>query len=83
MMRALASVFILVLLAGCASDSSDRAGKGKTAETPDYMAFCLDKEAQCKQNCSDMGVQIFSCRASRSESLEYRCECKRPPNRSN
>jgi type IV pilus biogenesis protein CpaD/CtpE len=77
MMRAVVSVSMLVLLAGCASDSSDKAG-----ETPDYMAFCLDKEAQCKQSCSDTGVQIFSCRASRLESLEYRCECKRPPGRS-
>lgn len=80
MMRALASVFMLALLAGCASDRTE---KGNAAETPDYLAFCLDKEAQCKQSCSDIGVQIFSCRASRPDSLEYRCECKRPPNRSN
>ncbi|MEW6132723.1 MAG: hypothetical protein AB1591_06080 [Pseudomonadota bacterium] len=80
MMRALASVFMLALLAGCASDSADKTDKDNA---PDYMAFCLDKEAQCKQSCSDTGVQIFSCRASRLESLEYRCECKRPPSRSN
>lgn len=77
MLRTLAPVFMLALLAGCVSVSSS-----KSNEAPDYMAFCLDKEAQCKQSCSDTGVQIFSCRASQHEGLEYKCECKRPLSRS-
>lgn len=72
MLRMLVYVPLIALLAGCASDS------GKNNEPPDYMAFCLDKEAQCKQSCSSTGVQIFSCRASQLEGLAYRCECKNP-----
>lgn len=77
MLRIFISVSMLAMLAGCVSVSSS-----KSNEAPDYMAFCLDKETQCKQSCSDTGVQIFSCRASQLEGLEYKCECKKPLSRS-
>lgn len=77
MLRTLVSVSMLALLGGCVSVSSS-----KNNEAPDYMAFCLDKEAQCKESCSNTGVQIFSCRASPHDGLEYKCECKRPLSKS-
>jgi hypothetical protein len=73
MLRTFLSVFILTLLSGCISFSSSESSSG-----PDYMAFCQDKEAQCKQVCGDVGVQNFSCRAAPREGLEYKCECKKP-----
>jgi hypothetical protein len=73
MLRTLLAVSALALLAGCISFSSS-----ESPELPDYMAFCQDKEAQCKQVCGDMGVQSFSCKAAPREGMEYKCECKKP-----
>jgi hypothetical protein len=73
MSRALISLFVLPLLAGCISFSSN-----ESPDAPNYMAFCQDKEAQCKQTCGDAGVQSFTCKAAPLEGLEYKCECKKP-----
>jgi hypothetical protein len=76
MLRTLLAFSTLAVLAGCVSFNAS-----EPAEAPDYMAFCQDKEAQCKQICSDAGVQSFSCKAAPREGLEYKCECKKPLSR--
>ena len=76
MLRTLVSISMLALLAGCISLSSS-----ETPAAPDYMAFCQDKEAQCKQICEDVGVQSFSCKAAPREGLDYKCECKKASGR--
>lgn len=68
--------FLLLLpaiLAGCISFSSS-----ESPATPDYAAFCQDKETQCREICGSAGVQAFSCKAAPREGLEYQCQCKKP-----
>lgn len=76
MLRTLLAFSALAMLAACVSFNSSA-----PAETPDYIAFCQDKEAQCKQICGDAGVQNFSCKAAPREGLEFKCECKKPLSR--
>lgn len=69
-------LFPAVLLAGCISLSST-----ESPAAPDYAGFCREKEAQCKEICSNVGVQSFSCKAAPREGLEYHCQCKTPGQR--
>lgn len=62
-----------VLLSGCISFNSS-----ESPAAPDYVAFCQEKEAQCKDICADAGVQAFSCKAAPREGLDYQCQCKKP-----
>jgi len=63
-----------VLLAGCISFSTSESPPA----SPDYAGFCREKEAQCREICSNAGVQAFSCKAAPREGLEYQCQCKKP-----
>jgi hypothetical protein len=71
-MRTLLLLSLASLLTGCISFNSS-----ESPAAPDYVAFCQQKEAQCKQICADAGVQSFSCRAAPREGLEYQCQCKK------
>jgi len=75
-MKSLPALLLALPLVGCISLSSS-----ETSSAPDYAGFCQDKELQCKQNCGDLGVQSFACKAAPREGLEYRCECKKPAGR--
>ena len=76
MLRTVLLLLPAVLLAGCISFSSS-----EPASAPDYVAFCQEKETQCKEICADVGVQVFSCKAALREGLEYQCQCKKPGQR--
>jgi hypothetical protein len=76
MFRTLLLLSPAVLLAGCISLSST-----ESPTAPDYAGFCREKEAQCKEICSNAGVQAFSCKAAPHEGLEYQCQCKTPGQR--
>ena len=76
MFRTLFLLSPAALLAGCISFNSS-----ETPTAPDYAAFCQDKEARCKEICSDAGVQTFSCKAAPREGLDYQCQCKKPGQR--
>jgi hypothetical protein len=76
MFRTVLLLLPVVLLAGCISFSSS-----EPASAPDYVAFCQEKETQCKEICADAGVQVFSCKAAPREGLEYQCQCKKPGQR--
>jgi hypothetical protein len=73
MMRMLYLPAAAGLLAGCISFSSTGA-----PATPDYAAFCQDKEALCRTICGDAGVQTFCCKAAPREGVDYQCQCKKP-----
>jgi hypothetical protein len=73
MIRMLYWPAVAALLAGGISFSST----GSPA-TPDFTAFCQDKEAQRRAPCGDAGVQAFSCKAAPRESVDYQCQCKKP-----
>ena len=73
MFRTLVLLFPAALLAGCLSF-----GSGESPATPDYAAFCQEKEALCREVCGSAGVQSFSCKAAPREGLEYQCQCKKP-----
>lgn len=72
-MRHFLLLWMTTLLAGCISFSSS-----ETAQAPDYLAFCQGKEAQCRDICSNTGIQVFSCKATPSTGLEFQCQCKNP-----
>ncbi len=76
MFRTVLLLLPAVLLAGCISFSSS-----EPASAPDYVAFCQEKETQCREICADVGVQAFSCKAAPREGLEYQCQCKKPGQR--
>jgi hypothetical protein len=75
-MRPLLLLSLASLLTGCISFSSS-----EPPAQPDYIAFCQNKEAQCKDICGDAGVQTFSCKAAPREGLDYQCQCKKPGQR--
>lgn len=72
-MRTLLLLPLAALFSGCISFSSS-----EPPSAPDYVAFCQEKETQCKAICSDVGVQSFSCKAAPREGLDYQCQCKKP-----
>lgn len=72
-MRTLLLLSLAGLLTGCISFSSS-----ESPAQPDYVAFCQNKEAQCREICGDAGVQAFSCKAAPREGLDYQCQCKKP-----
>lgn len=71
-MKKLISLLLALPLAGCISFSSSE------SESPDYVAFCENKEAQCREICQAEGLQSFSCKAAPREGLDFKCECKKP-----
>lgn len=75
-MRALLLLSLASLLTGCISFSSS-----ESPAAPDYVAFCQEKETQCKQICGDAGIQAYSCKAAPREGLDYQCQCKKPGQR--
>lgn len=75
-MRILILLSLASLLAGCISFNTSESPAG-----PDYVAFCQDKEAQCRQLCGDAGIQAYSCKAAPREGLDYQCQCKKPGQR--
>lgn len=77
MLRRLYLLAASALLAGCVSFSSSR----EPPAAPDYAAVCQAKESQCRDTCGAAGVLAFSCRASPTEGLEYRCQCQQPGTR--
>ena len=74
-MRTLLLLPLAALFSGCISFSSS---DSPSAPDYDYVAFCQEKETQCKDICSDVGVQSFSCKAAPREGLDYQCQCKKP-----
>lgn len=76
MMRWLALMFPAALLTGCISF-----GGGDSPATPDYAAFCQDKETECREICGMAGVQSFACKAAPREGLDYQCQCRKPGER--
>jgi hypothetical protein len=77
MLRRLCLLAAPALLAGCVSFSSSR----EAPAAPDYATVCQAKENQCRDTCGGAGVLAFSCRASPTEGLEYRCQCRQPGTR--
>jgi hypothetical protein len=75
MLRTTLILFPVVLLAGCISVSSTK--PAASADSPNYSAFCQERETQCRQSCGSAGVQAFSCKAAPSEGLDYQCQCKK------
>lgn len=75
-MRTLIMLSLAGLLAGCISFNTS-----ESPAAPDYVAFCQDKEAQCRQICGDTGIQVYSCKAAPREGLDYQCQCKQPGQR--
>jgi hypothetical protein len=75
-MKYLLSLFLVVPLAGCISFNSSDAG------TPDYVSFCENKEALCREICGSEGIQAFSCKAAPREGLDFKCECKKATGKS-
>lgn len=76
MLRLLTLLIPAALLSGCISFNSS-----ESPAAPDYVAFCQEKEAQCKDICAEAGVQAFSCKAAPREGLDYQCQCKKPGQR--
>lgn len=72
-MKSLPALLLALPPVGCIS-----LGSSETSSAPDDADFCQDKDVQCKQNCGDLGVQSFACKAAPREGLEHRCECKKP-----
>ncbi|HBU30237.1 MAG TPA: hypothetical protein DEB56_12285 [Thiobacillus sp.] len=62
-----------ILLAGCISFTSS-----EPPAAPDYVTFCQEKEAQCREICGIVGVQAFACKLAPGEGSEYQCQCRKP-----